>query len=137
MSERYEFGEVTCRLLVALHEIAVSQPEPYDQDKLDAVASSDSSGYAFAGLDEGDAVHVGLFFARQLIDAHSFENGNKRTATALFKYIVKMSGASYRAAVGDLPGLINKLHGIDSAQFTAFALGWPDYKPESESGSGF
>lgn len=127
MSETYAFGQVTEELLVALHQIVAPETpqDPFD-GKLELIVDSDASGYAFTGLDERNPVHVGLFFARMVIDIHAFDEGNKRTATALFKYIVTMSGGNWGVSIGALPDLINMLYDIPTDKFIDFANNWPN-----------
>lgn len=127
MPDAYAFGTVTASLLIGLHQMAAPDADQgFNREKLEAVIDSDGSGYAFQGLDRDDPVHVGLFFARQVIDQHPFNDGNKRTATELFKHIVTMSGGSFRAPANQLPNLISQLYNLTTEEFTDFALAWPN-----------
>lgn len=132
MALTYSFGTISEPLLLALHQIvAPEESQAANQEKLEAIVSSDGSGYAFAELDEANPVHIWLFFARSVIDIHAFNDGNKRTATALFKYIVTMSGGDWGTDIAALPALISKLYDIPTDEFHAFALGWSNYEPQS------
>lgn len=127
MSETYAFGQVKEELLIALHQIVAPEaPQEPIEGKLELIVESDASGYAFAELDEANPVHVGLFFARMVIDTHAFVEGNKRTATALFKYIVIMSKGDWGVDAAALPDLINELYDISTDQFIDFASNWPN-----------
>lgn len=127
MSEVYAFGQVTDELLIALHRAAAPDASPDSiAGKLELIVDSDASGYAFSGLDVMNPVHVGLFFARAVIDTHAFIEGNKRTATALFKYIVTESGGDWGVDDSVLPDLINMLYAISTESFIDFATNWPN-----------
>ena len=132
MAQAYAFGTISEPLLLALHQIvAPEESQAANQEKLETIVNSDESGYAFAELDDANPMHIGPFFARSVIDNHAFHDGNKRTATALFKYIVTMSNGDWNTDITAPLALISKLYDIPTDEFHAFALGWPNYEPQS------
>lgn len=127
MSNKYWFGFVTPQWLLDRHSEAMGgRPAGFIDQALHAISRYDESGYAFFGLDAERPVDVGLLFARAVVDEHAFLDGNKRTATRVFEYIVTSHGDTVGIPFDRLKDLINRLHGMDTDEFITFVTKWPN-----------